>query len=163
MALVGAKASKKPSLYKLWYKIGPRVTKECFLEALKYLKTSKKHPFETPGYYKYFRKSVHAVVSSPTYSLLFGYKAIKKVWLKKVKPQKPQFLILFNHFSFCQRGVFASTWSFSATCCQVQAQPAATGECLEALRADARALASRRCHSAVGGPRGLGLLQPTLL
>ena len=27
----------------------PGVTKECFLEALKYLKTSKKHPFETPG------------------------------------------------------------------------------------------------------------------
>ena len=25
------------------------VTKECFLEALKYLKTSKQHPFETPG------------------------------------------------------------------------------------------------------------------
>ena len=27
----------------------PGVTKECFLEALKYLKTSKQHPFETPG------------------------------------------------------------------------------------------------------------------
>ena len=27
----------------------PGVTKECFLEALEYLKTSKKHPFETPG------------------------------------------------------------------------------------------------------------------
>ena len=27
----------------------PGVTKECFLKALKYLKTSKQHPFETPG------------------------------------------------------------------------------------------------------------------
>ena len=27
----------------------PGVTKECFLEALKYLKTSKQHTFETPG------------------------------------------------------------------------------------------------------------------
>ena len=28
----------------------PEVTKECFLEAFKYLETSKQHPFETPGY-----------------------------------------------------------------------------------------------------------------
>ena len=27
----------------------PGVARECFLEALKHLKTSKKHPFETPG------------------------------------------------------------------------------------------------------------------
>ena len=27
----------------------PGVTRECFLEALRYLKTSKQHPLETPG------------------------------------------------------------------------------------------------------------------
>ena len=30
------------------------VPKECFLEAFKYLKTSKQHPFETPGVINYF-------------------------------------------------------------------------------------------------------------
>ena len=33
----------------------PGVAKECFLEALKYLKSSKKHPFETPGDYLFFK------------------------------------------------------------------------------------------------------------
>ena len=35
----------------------PRVSKECFLEAFKYLKTSKQHPFETPG----LNNTVHLV------------------------------------------------------------------------------------------------------
>ena len=32
----------------------PGVSKECFLAALEYFKTSKKHPFETPGSYSFF-------------------------------------------------------------------------------------------------------------
>ena len=34
----------------------PGVTKECFLEVFKYLKTSKKHPFVTPGMVTFFAK-----------------------------------------------------------------------------------------------------------
>ena len=53
----------------------PGVSKECFLEAFKYLKTSKQHPFETPGNYTFGGPSALLAAS---WSRLFAAKSAKR-------------------------------------------------------------------------------------
>ena len=76
-----------------------RVTKECFLEALKYLKTSQKHPFETPGIcflacFEYHTCGLLRIVFFvcfwvfifPELAVLFGFiwiQILKILWIKK--------------------------------------------------------------------------------